>query len=155
MAAAPNLRVLHLNGNLLDDLSPLTGMTELAQVWVQFNTGIDDLSPLSASTGMLEIRADATSTQPSYITDISVVASMPDLLVLDAGGHEIVDLSPLAGLTNLTQLRLNANLIADTTPLAGQCGLNQLFMQNNLYTCPDATLDALELCGVPITSDCP
>lgn len=155
LAGMTQLTNLRLNSNAIADLSPLTGMTQLQQVWLQFNNGIDDLSPLAASTGLLELRVDTSLVQPSYITDLSPLSGMPSLQIVHAGGHAIADLSPLAGLANLTSIALNNNDIVDTSPLAGQCGLNTLFMQNNPFACPDATLDALEVCGVAVTSSCP
>ncbi len=55
----------------------------------------------------------------------------------------------------LRTLHANGNQIADTTPLSGACQLVTLLLQSNTYSCPDATIDALEACGVAVTSDCP
>ena len=46
-------------------------------------------------------------------------------------GNRVADLSPLAGLTRLTLLDLNGNLVTSLSPLAGLTELQALFAQDN------------------------
>lgn len=63
------------------------------------------------------------SLEDNQIRDISPLASLTNLTVLDLWGNEISDLSPLTNLTNLTELYLCDNQISDILPLVENSGL--------------------------------
>jgi len=68
----------------------------------------------------------------NYITDLSPLAGLVNLQMLDAHGNQnITDLSPLSGLTNLEELVIRDNRISDLSPLAGLTRLNDVHLEWN------------------------
>jgi len=99
---------------------------------------ISDLTGLEFCTNLQELQLSQNN-----ISDLSPVASLTKLVVLDLGsyqyessmllGNNISDISPLAGLTNLEELWLADNNISDISVLAGLTGLQELQLsQNNI-----------------------
>ena len=82
-------------------------------------------------------------------SDLSPVAGLTNLTLLDVSGNQITDLSPLAGLTNLNTLILSHNLIADVTPLAGLTNVSDLDLSNNQIN------DVSPLASLPFISSPP
>ena len=87
---------------------------------------VSDLSPLAGLTNLTDLWLDSNS-----ISDISALAGLTNLESLDLRNNSISDISPLAGLTNLTLLWLNDNSISDISPLAGLTQLTHLRLYNN------------------------
>ena len=92
------------------------------------------------------------------ISDISPLAELHDLTVLNLDGNNITDITPLENLTKLTTLNLSNNGISDITTLVGLTNLTWLFLSNNrisdtraLYTLTN--LRNLYLNGNPIAED--
>jgi len=84
--------------------------------------------------------------QPSGdISDLSLLAKMPNLRVLYLCQQQISDLSPLKGLP-LEELYLPDNDIRDLSPLGGMLTLRRLFLGNNPFTdlTPLASLPQLQ-----------
>lgn len=80
------------------------------------------------------------------ISDLSLLAQMPNLKQLYLCQQQIADLSPLAGLP-LKELYLGDNQIEDLSPLASVTSLQVLYLGNNPFT--DLTpLSSLELLRV-------
>ena len=173
MAALTDLTHVHLFTNDISDLTPLASSTGMVQLLVQRNqltdlsplsgmVGLDflqidtnpiasgDLSAIAGATGMRTLTLNATG-----INDLTAMAGMPSMRLLFAANNGISDIGPLSGLGNLTHLHLFSNDITDFSPIESSCGLVQLLAQNNPAACPDPSLDALEACGVSVTSDCP
>ncbi len=69
-------------------------------------------------------------------TDLSVLASLEDLLSLDISDTEVTDITPLAVLSNLEDLILQGNRICDLTVLSELTGLKAL----NLARTPTSEL---------------
>lgn len=69
------------------------------------------------------------------LTDISFVASMPDLEVFIVAMSDITDLSPLANCTKLEYLELNSTEVSDLSPLANCVDLKHF----NICNCPNIT----------------
>ncbi|MGD1941575.1 MAG: CHAT domain-containing protein [Leptolyngbyaceae cyanobacterium] len=65
------------------------------------------------------------------ITDLSPLATLPQLTTLYAGQNQIADLTPLADLTNLTALYLLDNQVTDLRPLAALSRLTTLSVDQN------------------------
>lgn len=79
------------------------------------------------------------------MTDISFVASMPDLEVLIVAMSDITDLSPLANCTKLEYLELNSTEVSDLSPLANCAGLKHF----NICNCPNIT-DISPIYDIPL-----
>ena len=109
LEAATNLVILDLgyeydpsegrdiNHNSISDLSPLSGLTQLA--------GLD--------------------LEGNQISDISPLAGLTNLLILELGNNNISDISALAGLTNLRNVTLWENNISDISPLVANSGFGR------------------------------
>jgi hypothetical protein len=82
---------------------------------------ISDISPLAGLTKLTVLQLDG-----NLITDISAVAGLTKLTALGLSSNQISDISPLAGLTNLTTLSLDSNDISDISALAGLTNLTTL-----------------------------
>jgi len=97
------LESLFLGNNQISDITPLAGMSYVANVDLSWN----------------------------QIIDISPLAEMSWLENLWLGGNQISDISPLAGLGHLHDLSLHDNQIGDITPLAGLTSLSWLDLSWN------------------------
>lgn len=82
------------------------------------------------------IPADVThlNLRMNQISDISPLATLTHLVLLDLGTNRIDDLSPLASLTNLYSLSLSSNPATDLSPLTYLDGLTELFVTHNRFT---------------------
>ena len=69
------------------------------------------------------------------MTDISFVASMPELEVFIVAMSDITDLTPLANCTKLEYLELNSTEVSDLSPLANCTNLRHF----NICNCPNIT----------------
>ncbi len=121
-----NLQKLILDSNpLIRDLSPLTGLTSLQELYLFFNS-LSDISPL---TGLENL--EVLSLEDNYISDLSPLAGLENLRVLSLEDNYMSDISPLAGLVNLEWLHLANNDVSDLSPLAGLAKLRFLELSFN------------------------
>lgn len=100
-------------GTLISDLTGLEYFLNLKTLEMGHNT-IHDLSPL-AGLKKLEL-IDAMDLG---LTDVSPLAGVTSLQFLDLSYNKITDVSPLTGLTSLHALHLTNNQIVDYSPLSG------------------------------------
>lgn len=114
LAGLKKLRRLHLSNNQIEDVRPLAGLTELWQLSLERNP-IRDLAPLSG----LNLTDLNISNNPIKVSDISPLATLKELRLLDLLNNNISDLRPLSGLTELRTLLLKGNPVKDLTPLSG------------------------------------
>ena len=98
------------------------------------NANISDLTGLEHAINLtilyLGVEVGTTNNSNS-IQDISPLAGLNKLTVLDLDNNSISDISPLAGLTNLEQLFLVGNSISDISPLANLTNLEWLWLAFN------------------------
>ena len=136
-----NLTHLGLNGNQIDDISPLANLTQLRNIGLSGNQ-IDDVSPLA---GLIRLESLGLNRNP--ISDISPLANLTNLKTLYLiGDRSISNITPLANLTQLIRLRLSGQSISDVTPLANLTQLIHLRLDNNQIRdiSPLANLSLLE-----------
>ena len=114
-----------INSNSVSDISPLAGLNNLTQLWLERNN-ITDLSPLAGLNNLTHLVL-----WNNFITDLSPLAGLSALTRLDLYYNLISDVSPLAGLTNLTVLQAHSNFIADISPLDGLNNLLVLWLDGN------------------------
>ena len=134
LAQFPNLTKLELNwalsnGNQQIDLSPLAGLTKLERLFVCCDN-ISDISALSGMTNMRELWIWGNNN----ITDISALSGMTQMNDLWIKGNQISDISALANMKDLSRLLMEGNKIADLTPLAELTFLRTLMLSGNPIT---------------------
>ena len=147
---ATNLTWLELHwGDLISDVSPLAGLTNLTHLHID-RSPITDISALAGLTNLKELSINYSS-----ITDISALAGLTNLTELDLTVNTISDVSPLAGLTNLTELDLQGNNITDISALAGLTNLKRLYLWNNPLNVSSINdyIPALQARGVTVGFD--
>lgn len=125
---AENLTRLDLRENEIIDISPLS---ETNLQWLHAGTNqISDLNPLSSLSNLTELRLDW-----NRISDLAPISGLTNLERLDAENNEISNLVPISGLTNLWRLELGHNeRISDITPISGLTKLRVLWLHNNLIS---------------------
>ena len=116
----------HINSNEITDLSPLSGLVKLTELYLHRNL-IRDLSPLSNLTALETLDVSANF----HISDLSPLSGMTRLRMLNLYTNEISDLSPLSGLTGLRWLSLSNNLIWDISDLSSLTNLRGLALNVN------------------------
>ncbi|MFP4153008.1 MAG: leucine-rich repeat domain-containing protein [Alkalispirochaeta sp.] len=121
----PNLRVLNLGGNRVDDLRPLTQLDRLASLDLRDNyiadleaVHLERLAVLS-ELSELSLRNNRESAHPeepdniARISDISAIAALTGLERLDLRNNHVEDLAPLAELEALRYLDLRGNRLTE------------------------------------------
>ena len=99
---ALNLRLLHLGGNSITDISELYGLLSLGNLSLDRNS-IFDISPLSRLTSLTWL----TLTE-NNISDLSALTNLTALRYLYLWQNRITNISHLSGLTELFDLQLGA-----------------------------------------------
>ena len=108
---ATGLEELRLDEDV-QDLSPLSDLTELKRLYLRYNA-IIDLSPLTDLKQLTHV--DLTG---NHIRDISPLSGLANLSRLELGLNEISDLGPLSELRRLDWLILRFNRISNLTGLS-------------------------------------
>jgi Leucine-rich repeat (LRR) protein len=127
------LRFLIISGRFTD-LSHLANLAELEVLMVR-SSNVTDISALAQLSNI-----ETLILENNYrIEDISSLAYLSKLRMLNLGGNQIADISSLANLLNLTYLDLKSNQISDISPLAKLIALEKL----NLFRNRIKHLDAL------------
>ncbi|MBP7050944.1 MAG: leucine-rich repeat domain-containing protein [Phycisphaerae bacterium] len=117
---------LWLASNQVSDISGLAGMTNLAELSLGDNP-ISDLTPLAELTSITSL-----SLRNNGLTEIGFLANLHDLLVLDlANNQEITDISVVAGMPQLQNLNLYWNHVSDLSPLMGLTNLQWTDVRSN------------------------
>ncbi len=116
--AGMNLAVFYsMNGNNgITDFSPLANSTDMLDLTILGNENIND-SNIGFIDGMTKMEMLWIQGAPE-LSDISAVANFPGVSRLIFVDCNISDVSPIAGLTNLKVLDLKGNPIEDYSPLA-------------------------------------
>ncbi len=114
-------------GGMIYDASVLQYCTKLKYLDLGHN---DDLSDLSFVASMPEL--EVLIIAMTNISDLSPLANCPKMEYLEIQETQISDLSPLAGLTNLAHLNIcNQENITDASPLYGLTKLERLWIGCN------------------------
>jgi hypothetical protein len=116
--AGMNLAVFYsMNGNNgITDFSPLANSTDMLDLTILGNENIND-SNIGFIDGMTKMEMLWIQGAPE-LSDISAVANFQGVSRLIFVDCNISDVSPIAGLTNLKVLDLEGNPIEDYSPLA-------------------------------------
>ncbi len=112
LADIKSLRRLTFHAGGIEDISQLTGLTQLTILDIAYNSTTPDLSPITKLTNLEKFVANSCS-----ISDITPLAALTKLEHVDLHNNLISDVSPLAKLVNLEMVKLYGNLISDISPL--------------------------------------
>ncbi len=125
------LNYFEIRRNLVSDLSPLAGLSQLRNLRVQGNN-ISDISSIVdlINIGGLEI-------YDNEITDISPIAGFAKLHWLSMSNNPISDISPLANLKNLIGIRFNVEEGTDLSPISELTNLEDFFYWDQGNPIPD------------------
>lgn len=118
VARFENLRLLHIDSTLVENVSPLSRLKSLVELDLS-KTQVADISPISGLSSLEELRLAETA-----IVDLSPLSNLTRLWRLDLSGTKIRDLAPLRNLKSILQLSLDATQIKSLAPLRGH---NKLF----------------------------
>ena len=125
---ASGLTRLFIDGNHVDDLMPLAGLTSLKELWAVTNR-IEDLAPVVGLPNLERLWPSR-----NRVTDISPLVALGQLTRLNVSYNPIADASPLASLQGLRQLHIDDTGIADLRVLATLRGLRTLTIDDNQVT---------------------
>lgn len=106
----PNIQELWLLENPLDNLDPLGSLTKLVKLG--FSSSMRDISFIGYLTSLEELRIDGCRELPQEL------AGLKKLKVFCSLGGELSDISLLAQIPTLEVVDLSWNLVSDVTPLA-------------------------------------
>ena len=109
---------------VLSDMARLTWL-------IARNANITDLTGLEHATHLIELYLDGGEVAPgtwgnsNSVSDLSPLAGLTHLEILDLWVNSVSDISVLAGLTNLKGLGLLGNNITDLSPLVANADLGE------------------------------
>jgi Leucine-rich repeat (LRR) protein len=115
---------LELSDEFLTDLNPLTSLTNLTKLKIEYLDSLTDISPLSNLANLTNLTLDSCSS----LSDLSPLANLTNLTELSLRlDKSLTDLTPLASLINLNELWLGCNdSLTDLTPLTNLTNLGYL-----------------------------
>ena len=149
-ALTAGVESLDFTQNLITDLSPLSGLTDLTELALWGNS-ISDISALSGLTSLEILWLDDNT-----ISDISALSGLTSLRHIGLERNSITDISALRGLTSLTSIGLGFNAdLTNIQPLLDNTGLgagDDLNLRFTNVSCTDVA--ALEAKGVAVLSFC-
>ena len=132
---ATNLTRLDLSDNKITDITPLTNLNQLEELYL----------------GPTQFNLFAPKT--NQITDITPLAGLNQLKILELGDNQVRDIIPLAGLTQLEELDLARNQIRDITPLANLTRLVRLNIWGNQIREITALTNLTQLTGLSVATN--
>ena len=138
---------LGLNQNQIVDISPLSYLTNVNDLWLNQNQ-ITDVSPLSSLINLNKLWLDQ-----NQIIDISPLSYVTNLMGLGLNQNQIVDISPLSYLTNVNDLWLNQNQITDISPLSPLTNLTELWLNQNQIRDISSILSLTSLTNLYLTGN--
>ena len=125
LSGLTNLTELYLDKNIISDISAVEGLTHLKSLGLGGNS-ITDISSVVGLTNLTRLWL-----WENAISDISAIAGLTHLKVLDLDRNAISDISAVVGLTNLTFLDIWGTSISDISPVAGLTNLTTLGLGEN------------------------
>jgi hypothetical protein len=105
----------------IDDLECLRGMESLEWLNLDNNPGLSDLSPLASCPNLTELSVVDTA-----VSDLSPLAGHPSLKELTLSCTKVTDVSPLATIPTLEMVWLYGTAVEDVSCLASLPRLNDL-----------------------------
>lgn len=133
LSGLTQLRYLDLSYNTIGNLTPLVGMTQLTELYLQHCA----VSGLDALAGLSELQT--LNLSYNAVADVTPLASLKSLFRLNLSNNRLTSLDPLGNLTALSELDASHNSLTQVTALVGCIGLKELDLSSNQLT------DVLEL----------
>lgn len=104
------------------------------------DVGHNNVTDLSFLANFPKLRRLIVIDSKKPVTDISVLAQLPDLEYIELFMQDITDISPLANHEKLLDLNLATNNVTDLSPLYSCPNLQRLWISSN----PNLTLEEIE-----------
>jgi len=111
IGALDALRIFDCSNTQISDLSPVSGLVNLRELWLD-NTQVSDLGALSGLVNLTGLSLDNTQ-----VSDLGALSGLVNLTGLSLDNTQVSDLGALSGLVNLTGLGLNDTQVSDLRPL--------------------------------------
>ncbi|MCY3743639.1 MAG: leucine-rich repeat domain-containing protein [Candidatus Poribacteria bacterium] len=139
---ATNLTWFSFAENDVTDLSPLMTLRKLQTLYGWSNYQIVDISPIANLTALRILNLSVCN-----ISKIEAIAGLTGLEKLNLAYNKIENIEPIANLKELRELYLRANNIIDIRPLTHLTNLEELWIDNNPIQDyrPLQALDIIEL----------
>ena len=139
---------IDLSGNGISDVTPLSSLSGLRHLYLQYND-IEDVSVLGGLSNLTVLALGE-----NHIEDVSALSQCSLLTSLSLWNNEITDISPLTELENLTQLSLDGNLISELPSLLGKWQkMSILILSYNQIRDASAIKDLPASCEVVLTGN--
>jgi internalin A len=150
VAGFHQLQHLSLGGDGLTNVSYLSGLTNLQELWIDGNPGVANITPILGLTNIwhLDVDGDAftnlaavaamtnlTDLEMNSVAlpqDISFLGQMVNLNSLDLGNDHVGSLVLLTNLTLLNNLYLNTDFLTDISLIQSFPNLNYTDVRGNL-----------------------
>jgi internalin A len=141
---------LSLGTDGLTNITFLSGMTNLQELWVNSNPNLRSITPILSLTNLwhLDVDNDAFTNLAAVAVmngltwlemngiatpqNISFLGQMTNLTSLDAGNDQVGSLAPLTPLTQMQNLYLNTDVLTDIGPLLSFPNLGYVDVRGNL-----------------------
>ena len=147
LSGLTNLKQLYLSSCSISDVSPLSGLNRLTYL----DLGSNNISDVSALSGLTQLRSLYLT--DNRISNVSSWAGLAQLSSLGLGNNNISDISALSGLNQLTYLNLGNNNISDVLSLSGLTQLTSLYLWNNLINNVSPLAGLLQLTSLGLGSN--
>jgi hypothetical protein len=105
------LRKLDCENTQISDLSPLSGLVNLTELWLD-NTQVSELGVLSGLVNLTTLYLNNTQ-----VSDLGALSGLENLAVLGLENTRVSDLGALSGLVNLEALYLDNTQVLDLRPI--------------------------------------
>ncbi len=145
----PNLEKLTIQGNVIDDLSPIQNMMRLQKIYIQDSViSSKDVERIGQLKNLTELQLSGCNLSTiaglayaatleyldlsnNSIRDISILKSMTRLHTLNLSKNALVSLEDLGSISSLRSLDVSYNSLVTTAPLASLTELTYLSISGN------------------------
>jgi internalin A len=126
----PQLAHLSLGGDGLTNVSYLSGLTNLQELWIDGNPGVANITPILGLTNIWHLDVDGDA-----FTNLATVAAMTNLTDLEMNGVALPqDISFLGQMVNLNSLDVGNDHVGSLVLLTNLTLLNNLYLNTDLLT---------------------
>jgi len=126
LAELDNLSDLTLYSDHIDNLAPLSKLTQLKRFTLIYDSNLTNIGPLINLINLTYLNL-----ANNQIKDIEILAKLTELQTLIIYKNRIEDISALENLRGLEFLWLSENLITDISALETLTQLNQIYLYDN------------------------
>ena len=138
LSGMTSLETLTAPNGIFTDLSPLSKLTHLTEIDINYCEQVTDLTPLANLKNLRKLNISNTK-----VENLNGLANLPELRTIDATETPLKDINALTGVGKLSFLRILGSKVANLEPLAGKQSLKTLNLNgtkvvdlSQLATCP-------------------